>query len=221
MFPGKGPTGQAVRPRQGDIGSLRKTKTERGGGKTLPSYITLPPWQGKKKKKFSTTMQRKTCPSASPRLANAEALQDWNLSKTETSSARSQLHNSCNSFRHITTTGMTNIHMQTHTLKLKGVLRRIMQRFLSFFLFFCVVGLSTYNNAVSVQAVTTHETWCNTACHSVCVVWSSSVGETFLLYVSGLLLQTAPSPCGHKRNCMEVVPCTVLYVNMLIQIQLR
>lgn len=48
-FPGKGPTGQAGRPRQGYIGSLRKTKTERGGGKTLPSYITLPPWQGEKK----------------------------------------------------------------------------------------------------------------------------------------------------------------------------
>lgn len=46
IFPGKGPTGQAVRPKQGGIGSLRKTKTEMGGGKTLPSYITQPPWQG-------------------------------------------------------------------------------------------------------------------------------------------------------------------------------
>jgi len=36
LFPGKGPSGQA----QGEPGSLRKTKTERGGGKTLPTYIT-------------------------------------------------------------------------------------------------------------------------------------------------------------------------------------
>lgn len=69
MFPGKGPTGQAVRPRQGDIGSLRKTKTERGGGKTLPSYITLPPWQGKeKKKKKSSPPQCKEKPVHPPLL---------------------------------------------------------------------------------------------------------------------------------------------------------
>lgn len=40
-FQEKGPTGQPVRPMQGYIGSLRKTKTERGGGKTLPTYITV------------------------------------------------------------------------------------------------------------------------------------------------------------------------------------
>lgn len=104
MFPGKGPTGQAVRPRQGDIGSLRKTKTERGGGKTLPSYITLPPWQGKEKKnKKSSPPQCKEKPVHPPLLGlhkkkkRAEALQDWNSCNTETSSACSQLHNSCKS----------------------------------------------------------------------------------------------------------------------------
>lgn len=64
----------------------------RGAVGRLP-YITLPPLQ--EKKKFPATMQRKTRPSASPRLENVEALQVRNSSNTETSRVCLSLHNSC------------------------------------------------------------------------------------------------------------------------------
>lgn len=63
-LPGKGPAGRAERPGQGDIGSLRKTTTARGGGRTLPSYITLPPSQEEK----TSPPQRKEKPVGPPLL---------------------------------------------------------------------------------------------------------------------------------------------------------
>ncbi|KAF3697347.1 hypothetical protein EXN66_Car013027 [Channa argus] len=71
-----------------------------------------------REKKIPATMQRKTCPSASRRFVKVEALQDWNLSNTESSRACIQLHNSCNSpdigqyHRHVKQQPQLNVHSE-------------------------------------------------------------------------------------------------------------
>lgn len=142
-------------------------------------------------KKFPATMQRKTCPSASPQLAKAEALQDWNLSNAESSSAYLQLHNSCKS------SGTVYHHHRQVKQQSECTLGNITVKARHWREFYLVLMLFRCECNTLKHDVTRHG---NVSVVLLCY----SSGDVFTVSLKSLLWPALPR-CGQMWSCMEIL----------------